>query len=60
MKRRNFLAGMAAAAAVAGCTCNPITKNEATAVSPDGHNEIRFQLKPFAYEVLRDGQTLVA
>ena len=60
MKRRNFLAGMVAAAAVAGCTCNPIAKNEATAVSPDGHNEIRFQLKPFAYEVLRDGQTLVA
>ena len=60
MKRRNYLAGMLAAAAVAGCTCNPIAKNEATAVSPDGHNEIRFQLKPFAYEVLRDGQTLVA
>ena len=60
MKRRNYLAGMLAAAAVAGCTCNPIAKHEATAVSPDGHNEIRFQLKPFAYEVLRDGQTLVA
>ena len=60
MKRRNFLAGLVAATAVAGCTCSPCAKNVASAVSPDGHNEIRLQLKPLAYEVLRDGQTLVA
>ncbi|MGN0846577.1 MAG: hypothetical protein ACI4RA_04240, partial [Kiritimatiellia bacterium] len=60
MKRRHFLAGLAASAAFAGCTCGPIEKGVATAVSPDGHNEIRLQLKPLAYEVLRDGKTLVA
>ena len=31
----------------------------ASAVSPDGRNEIRLRLNPLSYEVLRDGRTVV-
>ena len=51
------LLGMAAA----GCCCLFNCEGpDATAVSPDGRNEIRLWASPLAYEVARDGVVVVA
>ena len=48
-------------AMVAGCcVCAKAAERVATASSPDGRNQIRLYLEPLAYDVLRDGQVLVA
>ncbi len=47
--------------ALAGCCfVGEGEKNAVTAVSPDGKNEIRLWTNPLAYEVTREGKTLVA
>ena len=62
LRRRMKPAGVVALLLAAACGCalfrgdGPV----AAAVSPDGRNEIRLYLKPLAYEVLRDGKTMVA
>ena len=47
--------------ALAGCCFfGEGEKNVVTTVSPDGRNEIRLWTNPLAYEVTREGKTLVA
>ena len=47
--------------AMAGCVCrDECAGNEWSVRSPDGRNEIRLWTDRLAYEVLRDGKTLVA
>lgn len=50
------LAGLA----LAGCSLFKFDGTVATAVSPDGRNEIRLWTEPLAYEVARDGVVVVA
>ena len=50
------LLGMAAA----GCCLFNCDGPDATAISPDGRNEIRLWASPLAYEVARDGVVVVA
>ena len=58
MKRMIMTA--AVAIAVAGCSVFDFDGPSATAVSPDGKNEIRLWTNPLAYEVSRDGVVVVA
>ena len=59
MKKLLALASMVAG--VAGCCVfSGDTGATATAVSPDGRNEIRLYADPLSYEVVRDGVTVVA
>ena len=58
MKKLAF-AAVAAVVAAGCCLCN-CNKDEVTAVSPDGKNEIRLWTNPLAYEVSRDGVVVVA
>ena len=61
MKDRGGMAAVVASAvlaALAGCAMFR-GGSDASAVSPDGRNEIRLYLKPLAYEVLRDGKAVV-
>ena len=56
---KNILFALSAAAMLAGCNCgNPVS--EISAVSPDGKNVIKLYANPLAYEVLRNGKTVVA
>ena len=50
----------ALAVAAAGCCLCGFKGPTATAVSPDGRNEIRLWANPLAYEVVRDGVVVVA
>ena len=47
-------------AMTAGCCCLVCEKPTATALSPDGKNEIRLWANPLAYEVVREGDVVVA
>ena len=58
MKR--ILGAVLGALAVTGCHLCEQGAPTATAVSPDGRNEIRFWSEPLAYEVVRDGVIVVA
>ena len=60
MKIPARLAALAAVAAACGCALFRGNGSVATVVSPDGRNEIRLYLRPFSYEVRRDGRTMVA
>ena len=57
---RKTIAAAAAAFLVAGCSVFEFEPTAATAVSPDGRNEIRLWTNPLAYEVVRDGVVVVA
>ena len=58
MKKLVFAA--MAACAMAGCCLFECDDGTAKAVSPDGRNVIRLWTDPLAYEVVRDGVTVVA
>ncbi|HRU19155.1 MAG TPA: hypothetical protein P5125_02250, partial [Kiritimatiellia bacterium] len=47
-------------AMVGCCVFAKAAERVATASSPDGRNQIRLYVEPLAYDVLRDGQVLVA
>lgn len=47
-------------AIAAGCCCCLCDQPTATAISPDGKNEIRLWTSPLAYEVVREGTVMVA
>ena len=49
-----------AAALCALCAMPAFTAEVVSAISPDGRNEIRLHTRPCAYEVLRDGVTVVS
>ena len=49
------------AVSVAGCNCcKTKVTDESVVISPDGKNEIRLFCNPLAYQVVRDGVTVVA
>ena len=56
---KNLILASVAAALLAGCDCGN-SVSEISAVSPDGKNEIRLYANPLAYEVLRNGRSVVA
>ena len=59
--KMSILAASAAALVLTGCSNSPaFNPNVSSAVSPDGKNEIRLYSNPLAYEVMRDGVTVVA
>ena len=59
--KMSILAASAAAFVLTGCSNTPaFNPNVSSAVSPDGKNEIRLYSNPLAYEVFRDGVTVVA
>ena len=56
----NIVVAAVVAALLGGCSWVGVYAPDTSAVSPDGRNEIRLYLKPLAYEVIRDGRTVVS